>query len=279
MTHEPIFPETARIGRTALFVVDIEVMVDFYQDIVGLSVQRRTGTSATLGTAGRPLLVLIQKGDSPSRRQAQAGLYHIAFKVPSRAALGAALERVREHWQLDGASDHCVSEALYLTDPEDNGIEIYADHPKDEWPRADDGSVRIGTDPLNLEDVAAQSDGTAAVPPETTTGHVHLEATSIQTAREFYVETLGLRVQTEVRSALFLAIGDYHHHLGVNTWNERSQPADSRGLAWFEFVVPNEEVLATVRRRLQDADIAVTDRSEFIEFTDPDKISIRVRSI
>lgn len=279
MTTEPIIPKTARIGRTALVVADLDAMVDFYRDVVGLSVRRRTKTEATLGISETPLLVLTEDETAASRRREQAGLFHNAFKVPSRTALGAALDRIREHWKLDGASDHYVSEALYLTDPEDNGVEIYTDRPREEWPRASGGRIQIGTVPLDLDDIAAKSNGKTAAPSGTTVGHVHLEASSIRTAREFYAETLGLRVQTEVRSALFLAAGDYHHHLGVNTWNGRSQPAGGRGLAWFEFVVPDDETLATVRRRLEDADIAATDRGDSLEVTDPDEISIRIRTV
>ncbi|SDD21607.1 VOC family protein [Natrinema hispanicum] len=279
MTDTPVIPETARIGRTALLVSDLDEMIDFYRDVVGLTVQTRRATVATLGVDETPLLVLNRAEDVSPRGRAQAGLFHTAFKVPSRAALGAALERIRDRWHVDGASDHYVSEALYLTDPEGNGVEIYTDRPREEWPRAADGTVEIGTVPLDLDDVASQSDGSAGAPPGTTVGHLHLEATSLEAAREFYVDTLGLTVQTEAQSALFLAAGDYHHHLGVNTWHGRSQPAGGRGLAWFEVVVSDDETLTTVRRRLEDADITVSDWDEGIELSDPDGITIRVRAV
>ncbi|PGF16488.1 glyoxalase [Natrinema sp. CBA1119] len=278
MTGSTLLPDTARIGRTALLVTDLDGMIDFYRDVVGLSVLTRRETTATLGVGETPLLVLDRDESASPRDHDQAGLFHNAFKVPTRTALGAALERIRERGQLDGASDHYVSEALYCTDPEDNGIEIYTDQPRAEWPRASDGTIRIGTAPLDLEDVAAQSDGSADAPAGTTVGHVHLEVCSIDATREFYVETLGLTVQTEAQSALFLAAGDYHHHLGTNAWNGRSQPAGGRGLAWFEFVVPDDETLATVRRRLNDANVAVGNRTDGLELTDPDGISIRIRA-
>ncbi|MDS0474417.1 VOC family protein [Natrinema sp. 1APR25-10V2] len=278
MTATPIIPDTARIGRTALLVADLDAMVDFYRDVVGLAVHARDETTATLGVDETPLLVLKRAENAPARSREAAGLFHNAFRVPSRTALGAALERVRDRWQLDGASDHHVSEALYLTDPEDNGVEIYRDRPKAEWPRTDDGSVRIGTVSLDLGDVAAQSDGAATAPPETTVGHVHLEVSSIDAARAFYVDTLGLRVQTAARSALFVAAGDYHHHLGLNTWNGRSKPLDGRGLAWFEFVVSDEGALATVRQRLEGADIFIREQGRSLEIRDPDGIPIRLRA-
>lgn len=279
MNVTPIVPETARIGRTALLVTDLDEMIDFYRDVVGFTVQTRRETTATLGVDETPLLVLNRGENASPRSREQAGLFHNAFKVPSRTALGAALDRIRGHWQLDGASDHYVSEALYLTDPEDNGVEIYTDRPREEWPREDDGTVQIGTAPLDLADVASQSDGATRAPPGTTVGHVHIEVSSLEAARAFYVGTLGLAVQTEARSALFLAAGEYHHHLGLNTWGNRSRPAGGRGLAWFELVVSDEETLATVRRRLEDADIPVGDRIDSLEITDPDGISLRIRAV
>ncbi|MFC4248057.1 VOC family protein [Natribaculum luteum] len=278
MTRTPLVPDTARIGRTALVVADLEETTDFYRDVVGLAVQSRSETTATLGAGETPLLVLHRDEDAEPRRRDQAGLFHNAFRVPSRTALGAALDRIQDRWELDGASDHHVSEALYLTDPEGNGVEIYRDLPREQWPRADDGRIHLGTVPLDLADVAAASDGATRVPPETTVGHVHIEASSLEAARAFYVDTLGMRVQTDVRSALFLSAGDYHHHLGVNTWNGRSQPAGGRGLAWFELVVPDEETLATVRRQLEAADVSVGERAGCLEIAAPDGITLRIRS-
>ena len=278
MTHTPIVPEDARIGRTALLVANLEETTDFYRDVVGLEVLSRDGDTATLGVDETPLLVLTTADAEQPRAPEQTGLFHNAFRVPTRAALGAALDRIRERGQLRGASDHYVSEALYAADPEGNGVEIYWDRPREAWPRADDGTVRIGTIPLELGDVAAQSDGATAVPTGTTVGHVHLEVSSMEATRAFYVDTLGLRVQTELPSALFVAAGDYHHHLGLNTWNGRSQPAGGHGLAWFEFVVPDEETLETVRRRLAETTTSVTELADCVELTDPDGITIRFRA-
>ncbi|WP_424005338.1 VOC family protein (plasmid) [Haloarcula salina] len=277
MTQPPIVPETARIGRTALLVTDLDEMVEFYRTVVGFSVLTRSESAATLGAGGTPLLELTTDETPTPRDPAQAGLFHTAFLVPSRTALGAAVERVRDRGQLDGASDHFVSEAVYLRDPEGNGIEIYTDRPRDEWPRTDDGGIDIGTVPLDLDAIVDQSDGADAVPAETTVGHVHLEVTDIDAARAFYVDTLGLSLQTAAPSALFVAAGDYHHHLGLNNWNRRSQPAGGRGLAWFEWLVPDEDTLAAVRRRLTDADVSYRDADDGIEISDPDGIGIRFR--
>ncbi|EJN59147.1 VOC family protein [Halogranum rubrum] len=275
MTPSPLVPDTARIGRTALVVANLDETVEFYTDVVGLTVQTRDTNAATLGAGETPLLVLTEDEDAPPRRRDQTGLFHTAFLLPTRAALGAALDRIREHARLSGASDHYVSEALYLSDPEGNGVEIYWDRPRAEWPRADDGTVEIGTIPLDVDELAAQSDGAATAPSGTTVGHVHLEVSSIDASKAFYVDTLGLRPQTEMPSALFVAAGDYHHHLGLNTWNGRTRPPGGRGLAWFEFVVGDAETLAAVRRRLADAGVSTTDVADGFEVGDPDGVSLR----
>ncbi|WP_049916696.1 VOC family protein [Halogeometricum pallidum] len=278
MTRTPLVPDAARIGRTALTVADLEATAAFYRDVVGLSVLAETETTATLGVDGTALLVLRRDDDAPPRTDDRAGLFHNAFRVPSRAALGATLERIRDRSELSGASDHYVSEALYLADPEGNGVEVYADRPRAEWPRTEDGKIGIGTVSLDLDDLVSASDGAAAAPPGTTVGHVHLEATSLSASRAFYADTLGLQVQTESPSALFLAAGDYHHHLGVNVWNGRSRPADGRGVAWFEFLVPDEATLTTVRRGLAAADASVTEREAGFEVEDPSGIAVRFRA-
>ncbi|WP_049904320.1 VOC family protein [Natrialba asiatica] len=282
MTDDPPVPETARIGRAALNVADLEAMVEFYRDVVGLAVHTRSETTATLGADDTPLLVVEQTESAPPRQRDEAGLFHTAFRVPTREALGAALDRLRDRWTLTGASDHYVSEALYCRDPEGNGVEIYWDKPRTEWPRNDDGTIVIGTVPLELDAVAAASNGASSVPPETSIGHVHLEVSSLAAARTFYGETLGLRVQTELESALFLAAGDYHHHLGVNTWNERTQPATTRhrGLAWFEFSLPDQAAVDSVRRRLVETDHSVTELDDEvgIAVADPDGITVRFRT-
>ncbi|AGB37067.1 VOC family protein [Natronococcus occultus] len=278
MATQPTLPDTARIGRTALVVADLDDTTEFYRDVVGLEVLTRDETTTELGDGETTLLVLVSDEDAAPRGRNCAGLFHNAFKVPSRTALGAALERVRDRWQLDGASDHHVSEALYLTDPEDNGVEIYTDRPRAEWPRRNDGTVRIGTGPLDLGAIEARSDGAASVPAGTVVGHVHLETTNLETARRFYVDTLGLVVQTAVPEALFLAAGDYHHHLGVNVWNGRSRPAEGRGVAWFEFVLPDETALETARRGLGERGIAVETKEKGFEVEGPDGISIRFRT-
>lgn len=270
-------PQGTRIGRTALRVTDLNELTRFYRDVVGLSVLEESDTRSVLGVVDTPLLILEGDADAPTRHRSGAGLYHTAFRVPSRAALGDALARIRSHWQLGGASDHWVSEALYCTDPEGNGIEIYRDFPRDDWPRSDDGRVRISTEPLDLDRIEAAATGDTQAPPGTDIGHIHLEVSSLDAFRDFYVNILGFEVQTTVPAASFASIGGYHHHIGANTWHHRTSPVSGRGLLWFEVGVPDQDALTAVRSRLRDREIPVTDTDDGLVVHDPDEVEVRIR--
>jgi len=268
-------PAETAVGRVALRVGDIDGLVEFYSTVVGLDVQHRTGDRAVVGAGGDPLVELHAAPDAPARGQA-AGLFHTAVRVPSRGALGAALARIEDGWRLTGASDHHVSEALYLRDPEDNGVEVYCDRPREEWPERG-GRVEMDTLPLDREDLreAADPDG-ASVPEGTDVGHVHLEVTDMAAAREFYVETVGLNVRQAWDGALFVAAGEYHHHVGLNTWNGRSAAAAGRGPDWFELRVP-EPAVAAIRERLADSGPDVRGTGEGLAVADPDGVGLWVR--
>jgi len=276
-------PAGTRVGRVALAVDDLDRLADFYERVVGLTVRERTDDLALLGVeAGEPLLEL-HASDAPERGDDETGLFHVAFRVPDRTALGAALDRVEARWLLDGASDHLVSEALYLRDPEGNGIEIYRDRPRAEWPRTEDGGVEMDSLRLDLDVLRSASDGAATVPDGTDVGHVHLEVSSIPAARTTYVDALGLGIRdTWARDAgpeaLFVAAGDYHHHVGLNTWNGRTEPPTGRGLAWAELIVPDAETLDAVERRLADAGVEHAWDGTALRVTDADGIELRLRA-
>ncbi|WP_255196935.1 VOC family protein [Halorarius litoreus] len=272
-------PAASHVGRVTLRVNDLDRLAHFYERVVGLHELAREDDRVTLGAGDEPLLDLVADPDAPERPLEESGLFHTAFLVPDRTALGAALERVANRWLLDGASDHLVSEALYLVDPEDNGIEVYRDRPREEWSTTPQGTVEMDTLPLDLDTLAAESDGATNVPATTTVGHVHLEVSSLDAAEAFYVDTLGFGVRDDWRpDALFVAAGDYHHHVGLNTWNDCTEPLSSRGLAEWEFVVPDDETLRAVRERATEAGLAVDERGEGFVVTDPDDIPVRVRA-
>jgi catechol 2,3-dioxygenase len=271
------------VGRVALRVGDSDRASEFYETVVGLDVLDETAdgpdgdqSRTVLGAGGSPLLVLVEDPDAPERARDETGLFHTAFRVPTRSALADALSRVERRRELDGASDHLVSEALYLADPEGNGVEIYRDRPRSAWEETDDGLVRMATRPLALEPLREAATGEAAAPPSTDVGHVHLEVSSVPDARAFYVDVLGLSVrQTYGDEALFLAAGDYHHHVGVNVWNGRTAPPSGRGLDWFELVATDRNALGSLRDRVRTAGHEVTTTGG-LEVTDPDGITLRL---
>ena len=289
-------PAETRIGRAALRVADLDETTAFYRDVVGLAVLDRDDERATLGAGETPLLVLERDADRPARGRSDAGLFHTAFGVPSRPALGKALSRVRDRWRLDGASDHPVSEALYLDDPEGNGVEIYRDRPREEWPTDPDGTPRMATDSLDVEGVAAAAAGegeeggadSAALvdraPPGTDVGHVQLETTSLAAFEAVYVDGFGFGVGESGPDVRFVAAGGYHHHLAANTWRGRTAPAAGRGLAWFEVVVPDAAALDAVRDRLDavaeegSVELAIAEHGNGLAVTDADGIEVRVRA-
>jgi catechol 2,3-dioxygenase len=269
-------PAESRIGRVAIRVADLDRLAAFYESVVGLDRLTESDEQVTLGTGGRALLELHARPDLPERAPDETGLFHTAFLFPDRASLGDALSRVDAEWRLTGASDHRVSEALYLDDPEGNGVELYRDRPREAWPTAD-GRVQMDTLRLDLDALRADAGGGEAAPAETTVGHVHLEVSSIPDARRFYVDTLGMNLRQEWNGAAFVAAGEYHHHVGLNTWNERQEPGTGRGIDWFELLVPDEGALSAVRERFDADAVAVEERGGDLTVQDPDGITLRVR--
>jgi catechol 2,3-dioxygenase len=245
-----IHPDT-HIGSVHLTVADLEQEQSFYEQAIGLHELARDGQTVRLGPEGGPVVLeLTGDPDAPRRARGTTGLYHFAILVPSRPDLGEALRRVIDAgWRFTGASDHLVSEALYLNDPEGNGIEIYRDRPRDEWPRDDEGVIQMATLPLDLEGVLGEVDGSkpapTAMPAGTKIGHIHLQVANIPAAEAFYNGALGFDVMVRTYpGALFVAAGGYHHHIGLNTWESAGgqPPAQgSTGLRSFEIVLPTRD--------------------------------------
>jgi catechol 2,3-dioxygenase len=277
----------AAIGAVHLNVRELERSRSFYTDVLGMVASERDDGSVSLGGAdGSELLVLhpAPAGAGPDR--GLTGLYHFAVLVPSRRDLASALMRlVRAGWALDGASDHLVSEALYLSDPEGNGIEIYRDRDRAEWPRGDDGSLQMATLPLDLNALAGElgdDGGVAGFPGGTTIGHVHLQVADLRAAEEFYAGVLGLDVTVRgYPGALFVSAGGYHHHIGLNTWHSRgaSAPAaGSAGLAWYEVVVGDATSLAECLARVEAAGVAVERVDDGVLVRDPSGNGVLLRA-
>ncbi|KTG29719.1 VOC family protein [Haloferax profundi] len=269
--------DATHLGRVTLRVGSLDTLVPFYRDVVGLDVERE-GSQAVCTAGDDPLVVLDEDPDAPRRRREQTGLFHLAVRVPDRGALGDALARIRDNTSLSGASDHLVSEALYLRDPEGNGVEIYRDRPRDEWPRTDDGRVKMDTLPLDLESLLADAHGDDSAPSGTDLGHVHLEVSDLAQSLAFYTDALGMNLRDDgYPDAAFVAAGEYHHHVGLNRWNGRRAPAgEGRGISWFEVVVPDADTLHVVRESLTQAGHAVEESNGTLVVSDPDGIEIRV---
>src|SRR4051794_36519576 len=241
-----IAPE-ARMGSVHLTVSELGRSLDYYQRLVGLQVHARDDTTARLGAGGEDLVVLYEEqGAEPAPRN--TGLFHIALLLPSRHDLARWLAHaVKQEARFEGMSDHLVSEAIYLRDPDWHGIEIYRDRPRSEWEREGE-FIKMATEPLDVQGVLSALDGGETeferIAPGTTMGHVHLQVADIPAAEQFYGDVLGFDVQARYGSqATFLSAGGYHHHLGANTWNSRgaaAAPAGSATLRHATVLLPDE---------------------------------------
>jgi catechol 2,3-dioxygenase len=267
----PAIAADTSLGAVSLTVADLGRSRAFYETALGLSVRETDDRGLAFGVPGGVDLVRLH-GDAsaPSLDRRATGLYHLAILFPTRLDLAHALARLAEaHWSLDGVADHLVSEALYLSDPDGNGIELYRDRPRTEWSYAD-GQLQMATLPLDLrslvDDLAAADGPQATVPVGTVTGHVHLQVASIPDAEAFYHGVLGFDVTTRgYPGALFVSAGGYHHPLGLNTWHSAgSGPAapGAVGLRSYEVVLPDRAERGRVLDRVRDAGVAVATESK-----------------
>lgn len=255
-------PAGVRLGRVRLAVADLERSLAWYGEVLGLRVLHRTADSAALGAHGdnAPLVELREhRGASPQPHRGRLGLYHFAILLPDRAALGRFVAHLARTGERAGASDHLVSEALYLNDPDGLGIEVYADRARAMWRYDAQRQLAMDTRPLNLDSLvqAAGGERWTGMPAGTVMGHVHLHVGDIDRAAAFYHAALGLdKVVWSYPGALFLSAGGYHHHLGLNTWaGPGATPAgenDARLLEW-EIVLPRPADAEAAVQSLQSA--------------------------
>jgi catechol 2,3-dioxygenase len=264
------------IGSLALNVRDLDRMAGYYREMLGLEVIERSPTKAVLGAGGVGFLELDQHPDMNPDDEREAGLYHTAFLMPTRADLARwILHAARTQVPVTGASDHTVSEAFYLDDPEGNGVEVYADRNPDGWVWTND-LVKITTDPLDIEAIVREVQPGASydgAPAGLRIGHVHLRVGDVPSAERFYRDGIGLAVTRGGRhGASFMSSGRYHHHLAGNVWH--SQGAGARdpnraGLAWFSFAANDAAEVDATRARLQAAGASITDIAGGFETADP----------
>jgi len=240
-------PNATHLGRVRLQVGDLARSIAYYEKVIGLRVIDRQQSVATLGPQGSEnVIVELQERPGAKRvtRRGQIGLYHFAILLPNRAALGRFVQHLAELGEYAGMSDHFVSEAVYLQDPDGLGIEVYADRPREAW-RAENNQLAMTTVPLDVQNLVAEAGGEAwtGAPAGTVLGHVHLYVRDLGDASAFYHEGLGFdKIVWSYPGALFMSAGGYHHHLGTNTWAAGAPLAgdDEARLIEWEIVVPDE---------------------------------------
>ena len=233
-------PADLRLGPVRLQVSDLDRSLAYYERVIGFHAIEKEGPSAILGAHDddTPLVELRERaGATPVPRRGRLGLFHFAILLPDRASLGRFVTHLASVGERAGMSDHLVSEAIYLSDPDGLGIEVYADRPRNSW-RMEGRSIAMATLPLDAQDLARAGGGErwTGAPAGTRIGHVHLHVGDLETAASFYHAGLGLdKVVIDFPGALFLSAGGYHHHLGTNTWAAGAAPAtedDARLLEW-----------------------------------------------
>ena len=281
-------PVRTRLGRVRFQVADLERSLGFYRDLLGFRVLEEDGAMAVLG-ATEPLIELVERrGAEPVPPTGRLGLFHVAILLPDRPSLGRILRRLSRAGVRLGSADHLVSEALYLSDPDGLGLEIYADRPRTEWSYAPPvGGVHAGreiamaTEPLDARGLlAAGGDASwSGMPAGASIGHVHLSVSDLALAERFFHAGLGLdKVVWSFPGALFLSAGGYHHHIGANTWARGAAPAgasDARLLEW-RLVMPHADAVSDALQSLADAGFADRVDRPGSRATDPWGVRVRL---
>jgi catechol 2,3-dioxygenase len=278
-----LLPAATEIGTVTLRVADADRSLAWYRDMMGLELIDRMPERLSLGAGGEAFLFLDVRPDAPPRVEETTGLYHVAILVPDRASLGGALARIAAAGVRLGASDHLVSEALYIWDPDNNGLEIYRDRPREKW-IWQNGRVQMATEPLDRRSVAGEGIDAGKhlepMPAGTRIGHVHLQVGDLAQAHDFYTGVLGFEPTSARGGALFVSAGGYHHHLGLNVWHSLNAPPPApgaAGLVEFDVVVPDRAGLEAARQRLEAAGHQPTGGAESFRLLDPWQIPIRLR--
>ncbi|MGM0446052.1 MAG: VOC family protein [Bacillota bacterium] len=264
------------VKEIVLKVRDLKKSYYFYKNIMGFEVLKEENNKVLLTVDGStPIVTLIHFDDTVKKIPKRTGLYHYALLLPSRYYLGLFIKNLQEmNYPIAGASDHGVSEAVYLKDPDDNGIEVYSDFKSSEWNR-ENGKIEMITRPLDYESLLDMTDDNKwkGMPSKTIIGHIHLHVDDLLKAKEFYVQGLGLNVVQQVGdSVLFLSTGGYHHHIAINTWNGVGidpLPENSAGMKYFSIHFPNEKSRIKSIKRLKNLGYKIIKEKDNIYIKDP----------
>jgi len=279
-------PDNTRIGYVNLRVADLDRSLSFYRDLLGLTEMNRLDSTISLSASrnGEQIILLTEVRNAKSRPPHSAGLYHSAILLPNRKELARVLKRLFDQdWPFQGFADHGVSEALYLADAEGNGVELYADRPRNLWPWKN-GELQMVTLPLGLDNLLAElpkaDDAWTGIHPQTRIGHIHLQVSDLRNGGRFYHELLGFDVtERSFPGALFVSAGGYHHHIGLNVWDSlggRGAPADAVGLAKFSIAIPDEHERSALRQRLDQAGLRLEESEGGFVVRDNDGIGIEI---
>jgi catechol 2,3-dioxygenase len=274
-----------RLGPVHLVVTDLDRSSGFYKEAIGLKEHRRENGVAALGAGGEVLLVLHEEPRAASASGAHAGLYHFALLHPSRLELARAARRLAAtRTPIQGASDHLFSEAIYLPDPDGNGIELYADRPRDHWPEPLEALPPGGPLPLDLQgllELAPSGDSRAQADPGLVVGHIHLHVGGLDDALGFYRDAIGFEQTILTPSAAFVSAGGYHHHLGLNIWRGQgagAAPTGTVGLRRWTVLLPDQAEVRRVRARVEAAGLEHEEHAGGFVVPDPWGIRLVVAS-
>lgn len=264
-------PDNTKIQSVDIRVNDLGRTLDFYNEFIGLKVIETAGNSVFLSATGESPYILGLHGDKDAVKEPRGttGLFHTAIRLPSRKELARVFLRLFERKvKFQGFSDHIVSEAIYLADPEGNGVELYADRPMEEW-RYRMGQVEMDTLPLNLNTITDELDDRDVwngIHEDTDIGHIHLNVSDLYKAQEVYSMVLGFNITNSTyQGALFFGAGGYHHHIGSNIWSSKNgKPAaeNSAGLTGFTIKMPDKKYLETVKTRAEEAGVKIIPGTE-----------------
>ncbi|MFA9557583.1 VOC family protein [Evansella sp. AB-rgal1] len=276
MVQKEISPKIG-IGKIKLTVQNIQDSIDFYTKLLGFTVLDKCDDFVSLTADGKTTLVeLREQSDATINQHRTTGLYHFAILVPNRKELAISLQHLlNSQYRLDGASDHLFSEAVYLRDPDGHGIEIYADRPKESWKVNQDGTLAVASDPLDVQGLLAEAIGEnwSGLHQDTILGHVHVHVADMEKTKDFYHNILGFPIKIEIADhALFIAGGDYHHHLGLNTWagvGAPQPPSSVVQMEYFTITVPSMEEMESIMGKLVQNDIEVENREGGLFGRDP----------
>lgn len=268
------------IQNVTLKVSNLSRSIDFYTEIIGFRVLQQEEGRVTLTADGQHALITLVEVPNAQFVRGATGLYHFALLLPSRKDLGNLIQHfIQKNVQI-GAGDHDVSEALYLSDPDGNGIEMYIDRPADTWKWDSNGQVYMTTDPVQFQSVLREADGAwSGLPIDTVMGHIHLSVRNLQESEDFYTSLLDYTVVSRYgEQALFISTGGYHHHIGLNTWHSEGAealPKDAVGIQSYTVQLPDQDYAVNLKKRFVEQNMEIKEQENIFSIIEPNGIEVK----